>query len=215
MHPGDFILTPSWTYHDHGNPGDSPTVWLDGLDIPIVNLFDACFAEHYPGKVQPHTIADGDALVRYGANMLPVDYVPARPSSPIFNYPYSRSREALYELSRNGPAHACHGVKMRFANPATGGYPMPTIGAFMQLLPPGFNGQAYRQTDAAIYSVVEGRGRSRIADTVFDWGPRDIFVVPSWATVAHDADEESVLFSLSDRPAQQTLGLWREQAPAV
>ena len=215
MHPGDFILTPSWTYHDHGNPGDSPTVWLDGLDIPMVNLFDACFAEHYPGKVQPSTIADGDALVRYGANMLPVDYVPARPSSPIFNYPYSRSREALHELSRNGPAHACHGVKMRFVNPATGGYPMLTIGAFMQLLPQGFSGQAYRQTDAAIYSVVEGRGRSRIADTVFDWGPRDIFVVPSWATVAHDADEESVLFSLSDRPAQQTLGLWREQAPAV
>jgi gentisate 1,2-dioxygenase len=215
MHPGDFILTPSWTYHDHGNPGDSPTIWLDGLDIPMVNLFDACFAEHYPDRMQPHTIADGDALVRYGANMLPVDYVPARPSSPIFNYPYSRSREALHELSRNSPAHACHGIKMRFANPATGGYPMPTIGAFMQLLPPGFNGQAYRQTDAAIYSVVEGRGRSRIADTVFDWGPRDIFVVPSWATVAHDADEESVLFSLSDRPAQQTLGLWREQAPAV
>jgi len=215
MHPGDFILTPSWTYHDHGNPGDSPTVWLDGLDIPMVNLFDACFAEHYPGQVQPNTIPEGDALVRYGANMLPVDYVPAKPSSPIFNYPYARSREALYELSRNGPAHDCHGVKMRFVNPATGGYPMPTIGAFMQLLPRGFAGRPYRQTDGAVYSVVEGRGRSRIADTVFEWGPRDIFVVPSWATVAHDAAEESVLFSLSDRPAQQTLGLWREQAPAV
>jgi gentisate 1,2-dioxygenase len=21
MHPGDFIITPSWTFHDHGNPG--------------------------------------------------------------------------------------------------------------------------------------------------------------------------------------------------
>src|SRR5688572_25832833 len=40
MHPGDFILTPSWTFHDHGNPGAEPTVWLDGLDVPIVNLFD-------------------------------------------------------------------------------------------------------------------------------------------------------------------------------
>ena len=51
MHPGDFILTPSWTYHDHGNPGDAPTVWLDGLDMPIVNLFDTSFAEHYPGEI--------------------------------------------------------------------------------------------------------------------------------------------------------------------
>jgi gentisate 1,2-dioxygenase len=213
MHPGDFILTPSWTYHDHGNPGDQPTVWLDGLDIPIVNLFDTCFAEHYPGEVQANTIPDGDSLVRYGANMLPVDYVPTKKASPIFNYPYSRSRETLHDLSRNGPVHPCHGTKMRFVNPATGGYPMPTIAAFMQLLPKGFAGAAYRQTDAAIYSVVEGTGRSRIADTVFEWGPRDVFVVPSWATVSHVADDEAVLFSMSDRPAQQTLGLWREQAP--
>ncbi len=140
MNPGDFILTPSWTYHDHGNPGDAPTVWLDGLDIPIVNLFDTSFAEHYPGEIQPNTIPDGDSLYRYGANMLPVDFSPARPSSPIFNYPYSRSRETLEELQRSGPSHECHGIKMRFVNPATGGYPMPTIGAFMQLLPKGFRG---------------------------------------------------------------------------
>jgi hypothetical protein len=72
MSAGDFILTPSWTYHDHGNTGDTPVIWLDGLDVPIVNLFDTSFAEHYPGDVQPNTIEDGDSLVRYGANMLPV-----------------------------------------------------------------------------------------------------------------------------------------------
>lgn len=211
MHPGDFILTPSWTFHDHANPGDEPTVWLDGLDIPIVNLFDTGFAEHFPGTMQPHDVPEGDSVARYAANMLPMDYVPALPASPIFNYPYARSREALHALSRNGPVHPCHGIKMRFVNPATGGYPMPTMGAFMQVLPGRFAGTAYRQTDAAVYVAVEGRGRTRIADTVFEWGPRDIFVVPSWAPVSHDADEESVLFSLSDRPAQQTLGLWREQ----
>jgi gentisate 1,2-dioxygenase len=211
MHPGDFILTPSWTFHDHGNPGDEPTIWLDGLDIPIVNLFDTCFAEHYPERSQPHDVPEGDSVVRYAANMLPVDYVPARQASPIFNYPYARSREALQGLSRNGPLHACHGIKMRFASPTTGGYPLPTIGAFMQWLPRGFTGRQYRQTDAAVYVAVEGKGRSRIADTAFEWGPRDIFVVPSWAPVSHEADEESVLFSISDRPAQQMLGLWREQ----
>jgi gentisate 1,2-dioxygenase len=213
MHPGDFILTPSWTYHDHGNPSDGPMVWLDGLDIPIVNLFDTSFAEHYPGEVQPNTIAYGDSLARYGANMLPVDYSPARPSSPIFNYPYSRSREALEQLKRNGEPHQCHGIKMRFVNPASGGYTMPTIGAFMQLLPAGFSGTAYRQTDATIYVVVEGQGRTRIGDQSYEWRSRDIFVIPSWAPVAHEARSDAVLFSLSDRPAQQALGLWREQVP--
>jgi gentisate 1,2-dioxygenase len=215
MHPGDFILTPSWTYHDHGNMGDTPTVWLDGLDIPIVNLFDTSFMEHYPGRAQPNTIEEGDSLARFGANMLPVDFTPSRLSSPIFNYPYSRSRHTLDELSRNGPIHECHGVKLRFINPATGGSPMPTIGTFMQLLPEGFRGKAYRQTDASVYTVVEGRGRTRIGDTTYAWGPRDIFAFPSWMPVAHEADEEAVLFSLSDRPAQQMLGLWREQVPAI
>ena len=213
MHPGDFILTPSWTYHDHGNPSDGPMVWLDGLDIPIVNLFDTSFAEHYPGEVQPNTIAYGDSLARYGANMLPVDFSPTRPSSPIFNYPYSRSREALDQLKRNSEPHPCHGIKMRFVNPVSGGYTMPTIGAFMQLLPAGFSGAAYRQTDATIFVVVEGQGRTRIGDQAYDWRPRDIFVAPSWAPIAHEAQNDAIVFSLSDRPAQQALGLWREQVP--
>jgi gentisate 1,2-dioxygenase len=213
MHPGDFILTPSWTYHDHGNPGDVPVVWLDGLDVPIVNLFDTSFAERFPGEVHPNTIEEGDALARYGANMLPVDFSGPRPSSPIFNYPYDRSRAALEELSRHGPVHPCHGTKMRYVNPATGGYPMPSIGAFLQLLPKGFRGEPYRATDATVFSVVEGSGRTRVGDRTFTWSPRDIFVAPSWAPVALEADADAVLFSFSDRPAQKALGLWREQAP--
>jgi gentisate 1,2-dioxygenase len=215
MHPGDFILTPSWTFHDHGNAGTEPTLWMDGLDMPMVNLFDASFAEHFPDEIQPPTLEEGDSLARYGANMLPVDYQPTRPSSPVFSYPYSRSRQTLEELYRNGPVHSSHGVKMRFVNPATGGYPMPTLGAFMQLLPAGFRGAAYRQTDGAVYSVVEGRGRTRIGGITFDWQPRDIFVVPSWAPAAHEALEDAVIFSMSDRPAQQALGLWREQVPVL
>lgn len=213
MHPGDFILTPSWTYHDHGNPGEVPVIWLDGLDLPIVNLFDASFRESYPGDIQPNAVPEGDSDARYAANMLPVDWKPTRPSSPIFNYPYSRSRETLDTLSRHGPVHPCHGVKLRFVNPASGGPPMPTIGAFMQLLPRGFRGAAYRGTDATVYMVVEGRGRSRIGETTWTWGPRDVFVAPSWTAVSHEAEQDAVLFSFSDRPAQQALGFWREQAP--
>src|SRR5438094_4006561 len=48
MLPGDFVITPSWTWHDHGNETEEPMVWLDGLDIPIVRLLDASFAE--PGE---------------------------------------------------------------------------------------------------------------------------------------------------------------------
>src|SRR5882757_3280145 len=78
MHPGDFIITPSWTWHDHGNPGDTPVIWLDGLDIPIVNLLGTSFAEPHPQGLQPMTRKEGDASARYSQNLLPVDYTPRR-----------------------------------------------------------------------------------------------------------------------------------------
>jgi gentisate 1,2-dioxygenase len=215
MHPGDFILTPSWTFHDHGNPADKPCMWLDGLDMPIVNMFDTAFAESYPEDLQRVSKTEGDALLRYGANMLPIEHKPLRQSSPIFNYPYSRTREALDGLLRNGPLHPCHGVKMQYVDPSTGGYPMAAIGAFMQLLPAGFRGAPYRSTDSTIYSVVEGQGRTHIGNTTLDWKERDVFVAPSWYPVAHEAHVEAVLFSFSDRPAQKALGLWREYAPVT
>jgi gentisate 1,2-dioxygenase len=37
-----------------------------------------------------------------------------------------------------------------------------------------------------------------------------VFVVPAWQRYAHNATEESVLFSISDRPVQEALGIWRE-----
>jgi gentisate 1,2-dioxygenase len=211
MHPGDFILTPSWTYHDHANPSYRPVVWLDGLDIPMVNFFDTSFAEHDPDEEQPVTKNEGDALVRYGSNLLPLEYTPRGRFAPVIRYPYARSREALAQLHRSGPIDDIHGVKMQYINPATGSYPLPTMGAFIQLLPSGFRGRVYRSTDATVYCVVEGHGRSRVGTSLLEWKERDVFVVPSWNAVSHEAEAEAVLFSFSDRPAQKALGIWREQ----
>jgi len=214
MHPGDFILTPSWTWHDHGNPADSegPVIWLDGLDLPIVNMLSGSFAEHYGAEQQQLSRPEGDTQARYAANMLPVEYKAPRMSAPVFSYPYSRSREALHQLLKNGPLDAIHGIKMQYINPVTGGAPMPTIGAYLQLLPAGFAGKPYRSSDATIYCVAEGSGQSRVGDQMLQWTTHDVFVVPNWCPVAHEAQAESVLFSFSDRPVQKALGLWREQA---
>jgi gentisate 1,2-dioxygenase len=211
MHPGDFIITPSWTFHDHGSAGTEPVIWLDGLDIPMVRFFDAGFAEKHPQEKPPVTKPEGDALARFGANMLPLEHRASSHTTPIFSYPYARSREALEQLSRYDAPHAHHGVKMQYSNPATGGYAMPTIGAFIQLLPRGFQGLPYRGTDGTIFCVVEGRGKSKVGGSEFEWEPHDIFVAPSWSTVTHQAAEDAVLFSFSDRPVQQALGLWREE----
>jgi gentisate 1,2-dioxygenase len=190
---------------------DFPAVFLVRLYIDFVLFFHACVAERYSDESQPVTRPEGDALARYGANLMPLEYVPQSRTTPVFCYPYARSRAALRQLRENGAADDCHGVKMQYVNPASGGYPMPTIAAFIQLLPKGFRGRGYRSTDGTVYTVVEGSGRSRIGGRAFEWGPKDVFVVPSWSTVVHEADDEAVLFSFSDRPVQKLLGLWREE----
>ncbi len=219
MYPGDFIITPSWTWHDHGNEGvdgaAEPVVWLDGLDIPIIRLFGATFAENLGERSQPVLKAEGDSTARYANNLLPVRLEHRGRSSPIFSYPYARSREALARLARHGDVDAWLGVKMRYVNPIDGGWAMPTIGTCLQLLPAGFRGGAHRATDGTVYSVAEGRGRARVArgerETVLEFGAKDHFVVPPWFTLRLEADEECVLFAFSDRPVQQALGLLREE----
>jgi gentisate 1,2-dioxygenase len=211
MHPGDFIITPGWTWHDHGNPGGEPVVWLDGLDIPLVRFFDAGFSENYPEESQPVARPEGDALARYGSNLLPIDYEPRDLASPVFAYPYARTRETLEQLRSNGSPHAVHGYKMQFINPATGGYPMPTIGAFVQLLPDGFRGSTYRCTDGMVFHCIEGGGSVTINETRIAFAAQDTFVVPAWCAHRLEADCDTVLFSFSDRPVQRALGLWREQ----
>lgn len=215
MRPGDFIITPAWTWHDHGHPGQAesgaPVVWLDGLDIPMMRFFGAGFAENYPEPVQPVRQAAGVSQARYGQGLLPVRHRAESAVSPIFSYPYARSRDALEILKQQGELDAWEGVKLRYANPATGGWATPTIGTSLQLLPAGFVGRAWRGTDATVFTVIEGQGEARIGTERFAFEPNDVFVVPSWTALRLAAQSECVLFSFSDRPVQQALGILREE----
>lgn len=222
MTPGDFIITPSWTYHDHGSDANGPVVWLDGLDIPIVRFFDAGFAQNGSIAAQTVSRAEGASFARFGHNMAPVRHeAPFGATSPIFSYPYARSREALETLEKSAPIDAWDGFKLRYINPLTGGSPMPTMATFMQRLPAGFSGLPYRQTDGAVFSVVEGTGSVEIEGPIpgqeagvknsFSFAPRDHFVIPSWHTARLKSERGCVLFSYSDRPVHQALGIHREE----
>jgi gentisate 1,2-dioxygenase len=211
MERGDFVITPSWTWHDHGNETSEPVIWLDGLDLHMVNLFNASFFEHYPNDGVPRLRADHDCEFRYGHSMLPADQKSMGRSSPLLNYRYGPAREALAVIARNGPIDPHHGFRLNYANPVTGGAVMPTINASLQLLPAGLQTEPYASTDSSIFLVVEGTGSSIIGHMTLCWKPNDIFVVPSWATCRHKANEDAVLFSFSDRVAQENLGIWRQR----
>ena len=99
---------------------------------------------------------------------------------------------------------------MRYANPITGGPVLPTMGAPLAMLPKGYHGEPYRSTDGTIFACAEGRGTTTVDGQVLEWEPNDVFVAPPWRRYQHNASEQSVLFSISDRPAQEALRIWRE-----
>lgn len=215
MEVGDFVITPSMTWHDHGNESDGPMVWIDGLDMHMVNLFSASFREAYPGKVHPTLKPQGGTMAEVGMNMVPEGYDHPSQTSPIFNYPYQRTREALYRLSRFRDPDECHGHRLNYINPLTGGAAMPTISTAMRLLPKGFKSQSYRSTAGTVFNVVEGAGRAHIGDATFEFKAKDIFVAPSWFPYVLEATEDSVLFSFSDQIAQEKLDFFRELRGAI
>jgi gentisate 1,2-dioxygenase len=214
LHPGDFVVTPQWSWHDHGNDGtegSGPVMWLDVLDTPLVGFLDTVFRENFPEPVHPVTRAEGTAPALYGSNMLPFGAQRAPGASPVFSYPYTASRPALAALAQAGVPDPCHGFRMEYVNPMTGGAATPTIGAFLQLLPAGFAGKDYRSTDGAVFCVAEGSGSIHVDDGKIRWTKGDAFSVPGWHTYRLEADGDAVLFSASDRPVQRVLGLWREE----
>ena len=211
MQPGDFVITPSWNWHHHGNETDRPMVWMDGLDIPLVGHYNSTFREDHHQQEAEVSRPAGDALARYGSGLLPVGYRTTSLNSPVFNYPYPRTREALFALTHAGEPDAHLGHLMRYANPVDGGWAMPTMAAMIRLLPKGFATQRYRSSDGMVFNVVEGRGRLAVGEQTFDLAPHDVVVVPGWMAYTLQADDDLVLFSFSDRVAQEKLGFFREE----
>jgi gentisate 1,2-dioxygenase len=211
MEPGDFVITPSWTWHHHGHDGSGPMVWLDGLDIPLVAFFNSTFREDHADEKAAVIRPTGDAMARYGSGLLPVGWRNGSLNSPVFNYPYARTREALQVLTHASAPDPHLGHLMRYINPADGGWAMPTMATMIRLLPSGFTTLPYRSSDSTVFIAVEGRGELRVGGQRFELTPHDIVVVPGWMAYTLHASQDLVLFSYSDRVAQEKLGFFREQ----
>jgi gentisate 1,2-dioxygenase len=170
------------------------------------------FREDMPAEGLPPERAAGDSAARFGSGMLPAEYrqIPGG-GSPLAIYPYARAREAVLALARGGAPDPAHGHRLRYANPADGGHPFPTLGVELRHLPRGFRGRPYRSTLSMVFNVVEGSGRARFGEQVFSFGRQDILVAPPWTAFALEADEDCVLFGFSDRAAQEALGFFREE----
>ncbi|MBC8945159.1 MULTISPECIES: cupin domain-containing protein [Xenorhabdus] len=217
LEANDFVLTPGGTWHEHGvDPDGSQCIWQDGLDIPLVNVLEAGFYKVHPDLRQAVTEPVDASVALWGAPALrPQNIGWDKPYSPLFKYQWEPTYAALQRYAHVSEGSPFDDILMHYTNPLTGGHVMPTLGASMQLLRPGFVGKAHRHTGSFIYQVAKGQGYSVIDGQRFDWQARDIFCVPSWALHEHvntSQTEDACLFCFNDLPVIQALQLYYEEA---
>jgi len=213
MRPGDLVIQPPGLWHHHGHegaPGAPPAIWFDALDVGLCGNFESTFFHSYTEDAHPLNRPPGDHRRRFGANVVPANYKSSALDYRMFSYPYETVRAAVDALRATDPVDPYDGWKVRYVNPQTGDHAMTTMAAYLQLLPAGMTAP-YRATDAKVFVVAEGKGRTIVGSTELEWEANDVFVVPAWHWHRFETDGEAVLFSYSDRAAQEKLGLWFEE----
>ena len=99
MEPGDMILTPGWTWHEHVHEGDARMIWLDVLDVPFHQYLDTGEFEPGPARDLPDLPPDE----AFGApGFVPVSGAADMAYSPLFRYPWDTARAALAALPALG-----------------------------------------------------------------------------------------------------------------
>ncbi len=211
MERGDLVITPSMGWHDHGQENQKPVIWVDGLDLHMVNFYEAAFLDHFNDKSQIVSKPEGFADSEYGSDMAPMDHRrPFGHTSPIFNYAYKKSRPALMRIASAGEPDPHLAYSLRYNNPQDGGWAMPTIATWLTHLPKGFETTPIRSTDGQAVVVIEGEITLDIGGKTLIAGESDVVSVPTWAWKSLRASKDAIIFTMSDRAAQEKLGIYRE-----
>jgi gentisate 1,2-dioxygenase len=200
MEPGDLILTPNWTWHDHINESGAPIIWIDGLDVPFSRAMDIMFIEDYekPRQAVQHVLKTSAAM--------------SAPAASAWYYKWGDVDRSLGQMKEQiGGA----GTDLVFDyKDAKGGPTLPTIACGVHVLRRAERTKVRRRTSSGVFHVVRGRGRTIVGDSPLEWESGDFFVVPNWSWHHHEnlsTNEDAALFFMSDRPLLEPFGLYREE----
>lgn len=180
METGDVVLTPGWMWHGHGNEGSAPAYWIDYLDVPLVHLLEPMFYEQHPDEYETVASSGTDSPLLFRWAEI-----------------QKQLRTALHD------PNGCFGRTIELH------HEMPTLGLHMMALDSGARTEQLRTTASNVYSVVKGRGTTTVDGVRFPWEFGDVISAPSWRPHFHEADEDAVLFRVTDEPVLRALGFLR------
>ena len=224
--PGDMVLTPHDTWHNHGNQGGDAAVNLSVLDLPLVETLNAMYFEH------DYTEEEQGARVRkimqserfpsdysqriYGSGGLMPRFVShdrgTGNASPMYVYRWDEMRSA-FEKFKGWDGDPYEALLIEYVDPTNGRPVFKTMTFFMQMLRPGEKTQPLKQNASLLVAPFEGRGHSLIGGKRIDWAPFDTVAVPGgeWCEHVNGSDSEpAFLFVASDEPTLKALSLYQK-----
>lgn len=224
--PGDIVLTPNDTWHNHGTVGDETALNLSVLDLPLVESLNAVHFEHDYKEMEDGNLVSkkqqserfspdySQRIYGYGGLLPRFASKQARgagTSSPMFMYRYDQVRELLYRHRENdGDAH--DGLMVEYIDPTSGQPVFKTITFFMQMIHPGQRTLPVKTTSSLLVSPFEGTGYSLVDGQKFEWNKFDTLAVPAngWFEHVNTGKDPLILFVASDEPTLKKLSLYRK-----
>jgi gentisate 1,2-dioxygenase len=224
--PGDLVLTPHDTWHNHGNRGDDNAINLSVLDLPLADTLNSMYFEHdyteeeegkrvrramqserFPPDYSQRVYGQGGLLPRFVSHNRG-----AGAASPMYVYRYDMMRDLL-EKFRNWDGDPHEGLMIEYVDPTNGRPVFKTITFFMQMLRPGERTLPLKQSASLVCAPFEGKGYSIVGDTRLDWDQFDCFAVPgaNWCEHVNASDKEpAILFVASDEPTLKALAFYQK-----
>lgn len=224
--PGDMVLTPHDTWHNHGNQGDEPAVNLSVLDLPLVETLNATYFEHdyteevdgerIRRRVQSARVSSEYSRQIYSRGGLMPRFVThdrgTGNASPMYVYRWEVMREML-ESFRDWDGDSYEGLVVEYVDPTNGMPVFKTMTFFAQMLRPGESTQPLKQNASLLVAPLEGAGHSIIGGERIDWEQFDTMAVPGghWCEHINGSDSEpAILFIASDEPTLKALALYQK-----
>ena len=183
MNTGDVVLTPGWQWHGHGHDGDKPAYWFDGLDVPLVHLLEPMFVEDHPDGFEHVDVLTEDSPLRFSGDAISRALDDAEPDP-----------------------QEIHGTRINLAAPD-----MPSMGLYVHRFDSGSRTRRERSTTNAVFCVMEGSGTTIIEGETIEWSRGDTFAAPMWRWIEHAANEDSMVFRMTDEPVMRFAKYYRQE----
>ncbi|APO70719.1 gentisate 1,2-dioxygenase protein (plasmid) [Rhizobium gallicum] len=176
MAPGDVVLTPGMHWHGHANDSDTSAMWIDVLDVPLVQHLESMFFEEYEGELR-------------------------RPAGAAIGSPFRFETHKIVNESGLLKGHKAGIIPIATAA-------LPTMDLSYIVLPSGSQYALPEATESRILAVISGKADVQIGDQSWTLGRGDVAAVPLWTPFSLDTQENTVVFSVSDKPVHQELGYY-------